>query len=306
MLVCGDKILKKAQAGGYAVPAFNINNLEFIKAIMKAAIELESPVFISSSEGAIEYAGLDYLGEMVAVAALQKIPVVFHLDHGKDLKIIKAAIESGYYTSVMIDGSAKEFKENMRLSKKVADMAHKKGISVEAELGALKGVEDFVSVSEKAAYLTDPDQAEEFVSKTKCDSLAIAIGTSHGAYKFKARADLDIDRLKRIKERIGIPIVLHGASSVPQNYVAIANKYGAKIKGAKGNSDAEVKKSIKHGVCKINIDTDLRIAFLAGTRRCLKQNPKDIDPRKYLSAGSELVYEVAKQKIKLFGCAGKA
>lgn len=298
--------MQKAQKGHYAVPAFNINNLEALLGIMQAAVELKAPIFVSTSEGAIKYAGMDYLGAMVRVAAKENVPVAFHLDHGKDLAVIKEAIQSGYYTSVMIDGSALEYKENLKITKKVAMLAHKKKISVEAELGAIRGVEDLVSVSERDAFLTNPKQAKEFVSATQCDSLGVAIGTAHGAFKFMQKAKLDINRLSKIKKSIAIPLVLHGASAVPRQYVAIANKYGAKIKGAKGNSDTEIRKAIMSGICKINIDTDLRIAFLAGVRSNLKKNSKNIDPRKYLGEGTEYIYRVAKHKIKLFGCAGKA
>lgn len=273
---------------------------------MKAAVELRAPVFISTSEGAVKYAGMDYLGAMIRVAANENVPIAFHLDHGKDLKVLKEAIQSGYYTSVMIDGSALEYKDNLSVTKKVAALAHKKKISVEAELGAIRGVEDLVSVAERDAFLTDPKQAKEFVSKTKCDSLGVAIGTAHGAFKFMQKSKLDINRLSKIQKAVSVPLVLHGASAVPKQYIAVANKYGAKIRGAKGNSDIEIRKAIVRGICKINIDTDLRIAFLAGVRSDLKKNPKNIDPRKYLSKGSEFIYRVAKHKIKLFGCAGKA
>lgn len=306
MLASGKHILKAAQKKGYAVPAFNINNLEILEAVMQAAVELRSPVFISTSQGAISYAGMDYLGTMVKVAARQHVPVALHLDHGTDLGIIRQTIDSGYYTSVMIDGSKLNFNENVHVTKQVVSWAHAKRISVEAELGAIRGREDHFHVADADAYLTNPIQAREFVSKTGCDSLGVSIGTAHGAFKFTRKPKLDIDRLHKIQKQVGIPLVLHGASAVPQNYVAMANKYGAKIKGAKGNSDLEIRKAIGGGICKINIDTDLRVAFTAGIRRSLGRDRATIDPRSYLGEGREYVYQIAKHKMQLFGSAGQA
>lgn len=306
MLVSGKHILKHAQKKRYAVPSFNINNLEILEAVMKAAVELRSPVFISTSQGAISYAGMDYLGTMVKVAARQHVPVALHLDHGTDLGLIHQAIDSGYYTSVMIDGSKLDYRENINVTRQVVKWAKAKRIAVEAELGAIRGKEDQFRVTAADAYLTNPLQAREFVSKTGCDSLGVAIGTAHGAFKFTRKPKLDLDRLKKIREHVDVPLVLHGASAVPQNFIAIANKYGAKIKGAKGNSDLEIRKAILQGICKINIDTDLRIAFTAGIRRNLGRNRANIDPREYLGEGREYVYQIARHKMKLFGSAGKA
>ena len=306
MLVSGKQILKDAQKKKYAVPAFNINNLEILEGVMKAAIELRSPVFISTSQGAISYAGMDYLGTMVKVAAKHDIPVALHLDHGTDLHLIRQTINSGYYTSVMIDASRLDFQENIHTTKQVVTWAHAKRISVEAELGAIRGKEDQFIVANSRAFLTDPQQAKEFVRKTGCDSLGVAIGTAHGAFKFLQKPKLDIDRLREIRELLSIPLVLHGASAVPHQYVEMANRYGAQIKGAKGNSDIEVRKAVDHGICKINIDTDLRVAFTAGVRRHLGRNRPTIDPREYLGEGREYVYNIACHKMKLFGSAGKA
>lgn len=306
MLVTGSKILKAAQAGQYAVPAFNINNLEILEAVMLAAVELRSPVFISTSQGAISYAGMDYLGAMVSVAAKERIPMALHLDHGTDLTVVKAAINSGYYTSVMYDGSALSYADNLANTKKVAVLAHAKKISVEAELGSIGGKEDQIDIRADQARLTDPVKAKDFVARTKCDSLGVAIGTAHGAFKFLAKPKLDLRRLEQIRDAVSIPLVLHGASAVPANYIAMANKYGGRIKGAKGNSDAEIRQAIIRGICKINIDTDLRVAFTAGIRRSLARDQANIDPRGYLGEGKQYVYLIAKHKMKLFGSAGKA
>lgn len=306
MLVSGKQILTAAQKKKYAVPAFNINNLEILEGVMKAAVEMRSPVFISTSQGAISYAGMDYLGAMVKIAAREHVPVALHLDHGTDINIIRQTIRSGYYTSIMIDGSKLPYKENIQVTREVVKMAHAKRIPVEAELGAIRGKEDLFHVKDAEAYLTDPRQAREFVSKTGCDSLGVAIGTAHGAFKFTKQPKLDIERLHQIRKAVSIPLVLHGASAVPQHYVQLANKYGAKIKGAKGNSDLEIRKAILGGVCKINIDTDMRVAFTAGIRRSLSRDRANIDPREYLGEGREYVYQIAKHKMQLFGSAGKA
>lgn len=304
MLVPSLPILKKARAGKYAVPAFNVNDLEMLKAVMRAAEALRSPIIVQTSEGAIEYAGMDYLIAMVRVAAKAKIPVVLHLDHGKNLDVIRAAIQSGY-TSVMFDGSALPYAENARITKQVVKWAHPKGVSVEAELGAIKGIEDLVSVEARDAVLTNPDQARQFVKETGCDTLAVAIGTAHGAYKFTGVTHLDLERLKKIAAIVKIPIVLHGASGVMEDVVELAEKHGAKLGEARGVLDEDIKKAIKLGVSKINIDTDLRLAFTAGIREATDELPQMIDPRKLLEPASLLMTEVAKFKINLFGSAKK-
>jgi len=304
MLVSPKKILDKANLGHYAVGAFNTNNLEFSRAIIEAAEELKSPVILQTSEGAIKYAGLGYLLAILKVAAKAKVPMAIHLDHGEDLKLIKKCIDAGY-TSVMYDGSALPYEKNVANTKKVVSWAHKKGVSVEAELGALAGIEDLVSVSAKDATLTNPDQAVDFVKKTGCDSLAVSIGTSHGAFKAKGKVKLDFERLKKIKTKLKMPLVLHGASGVPAALVKEANKYGAKLGGTKGIPDAAIKQAIKLGINKINTDTDLRIAFVAGVRKALQSDPKNIDPRKILGPAKEAIKAVVKSRIKLFGSADK-
>lgn len=305
MLVSLKKILTKAQKGKYAVPAFNINDLEILQAVIQAAKKMKSPVIIQASEGAIKYAGMKNLVDMVENVAEEKIPIAFHLDHGKDLRVIKKAIKSGF-TSIMFDGSKLKYQKNLKLTKKVVGWARKKGISVEAELGAIAGVEDLVSVSEREAILTDPKQAKEFVAETGCDALAIAIGTSHGAYKFKKTPKLDIKRLEEIKKSVKIPLVLHGASGVPQELIKLIKKCGGEIDEAKGNSPTEIKRAIKNGVCKINIDTDLRLAFTAGVRCKLQKDKKVFDPRKILGEAKILIQKVAEDKIKLCGSQNKA
>ncbi len=305
MLVSSGSLLKKARAGKYAVPAFNINDLEMLKAVIQAAVLERSPIIVQTSEGAIEYAGMDYLLAMVSVAAKSKIPVVMHLDHGKNLKTIKRAIDSGY-TSIMFDGSALPYLENVRGTKQVVKWAKAKRVSVEAELGSIKGIEDLVNVRERDAVLTNPEQAVQFVKETRCDALAVAIGTAHGAYKFKGITHLDIDRLKEIAKRVKLPLVLHGASGVMENVVELAEKYGAKLGEARGVLDEDIKKAIPLGIAKINIDTDLRLAFTAGIREALHDLPTVIDPRKLLEPASLLMTEVARYKIRLFGSHGKA
>jgi fructose-bisphosphate aldolase class II len=248
---------------------------------------------------------MDYLVALVRTAAKAKVPVVLHLDHGKDLRILKQAIQSGY-TSVMFDGSSLPEAMNKKATQKVVAWARPEGVSVEAEIGAIAGIEDFVTVAERDAHLTDPHQAALFAKETGCDSLAVAIGTAHGAYKFKGKTHLDIDRLKKIAQLVKIPIVLHGASGVLEDVAKLAKHYGAKLGSARGVLDADIKQAIKHGVAKVNIDTDLRLAFTAGVREAVYDLPAVIDPRKLLEPAMDLMTEVAKRKMKLFGSAGKA
>jgi fructose-bisphosphate aldolase class II len=305
MLVSATSLLQRARREHFAVPAFNINDMEILKSVMAAATELRSPVIVQTSEGAIEYAGMGYLIAMVRVAAEAKLPVVLHVDHGKNLKTIHEAIKRGY-TSVMFDGSSLPYEENVKKTQQVVAWAHAKKISVEAEIGALKGMEDFVNVAARDASLTQPDQAAAFAKATQCDSLAIAIGTAHGAYKFKGETHLDVVRLKKIAALVNKPLVLHGASGVLEDVIDIAERYGAKIGDARGVLDSDIKKAIKLGIAKVNIDTDLRLAFTAGIREAVHDLPKVIDPRKLLEPASLLMTEVAKRKMKLFGSAGKA
>jgi fructose-bisphosphate aldolase class II len=294
-----------ARKNGYAIGAFNVQNLESMSAIAEAATEEKSPVIMQITPSVIKYAGLAYISNLVKTAAqLAPVPIAMHLDHGGDFETAAKCIDAGF-TSVMIDGSFLKFEENVALTKRVVSIAHPKGVSVEAELGKLAGVEER-SVEEKEAILTDPETAVEFVEKTGVDTLAVAIGTSHGAYKFKSEAKLDLERLKVISEKISIPLVLHGASSVPQWIVEKANKYGAELSGAKGIPEEQIKKAISLGIAKINIDTDLRLAFTATVREVLTNSPKNFDPRKILGPAKDAMKEVAKGKMQLFGSSGKA
>jgi len=305
-LVSGKVVLDAANEGGYAVGAFNINNMEILQAIIEAAEEEKSPVMIAASEGAIKYAGLDYLVSMVRTAAEQtSIPIALHLDHGTHFDVIMQCLRGGF-TSVMIDASSKPFEENVRLTKQIVNIAHSMGVSVEAELGRLQGIEDQISVSERDAILVDPNEAEKFVELTNVDFLAPAIGTSHGAFKFKGEAKLDFDRLKKVKEKTGIPLVLHGASGVPQHLLDTINQYGGDIKGAKGLPADELREAIKYGINKVNTDTDLRLAFTAALREVLTTNKAVFDPRKILGPAREKMKDVVKDRIRLFGSANKA
>jgi fructose-bisphosphate aldolase, class II len=294
-----------ARKKGYAVGAFNIQNLESTLAIAEAATEEKSPVILAITPSVIKYAGLIYISNLVKTAAqLSPVPISMHLDHGEDFETVAKCVEAGF-TSVMIDGSFLKFEENIALTKKVVSIAHPKGVSVEAELGKLAGVEER-SVEEKDAILTDPNTAAEFVAKTGVDTLAVAIGTSHGAYKFKSEAKLDLERLKTISEKVAIPLVLHGASSVPQWLVDKATQYGANLGGAKGNPEDQYTKAIPLGIAKINIDTDLRLAFIATVREVIAKSPKEFDPRKILGPAKETMKQVAKSKMRLFGSSEKA
>lgn len=306
MLVTNKTLLDAAREGGYAVGAFNINNMEFVQAITSAAEELGSPVILAVSEGAIKYAGFENVVSLVRVAAEERdVPISLHLDHGKDIDVIGQCIKGGF-TSVMIDGSHLPFDENIAVTRKVVEMASPEGVSVEGELGRLAGIEDNVSVAEENALFTDPDEAGEFVERTEVDSLAIAVGTSHGAYKFKGEPRLAFDRIGKIRSRVSVPLVLHGASGVDQRHVEIANSNGASLAGTRGVPDDAITEAVKLGICKVNIDTDMRIAFMAYVRKALAEKPDNIDPRKYLGAGRDAVSEVVKKKIELFGSKGKA
>ncbi len=288
--------------------AFNVNNMEIIQAIVDAAAKENSPVILQASSSAIKYARIGYLRKMVE-AALEEhdIPVALHLDHGPDFETCKMCIDNGF-SSVMIDGSKYDFEENVALTKQVVDYAHSKGVVVEAELGKLAGVEDDVNVDAQDAMYTDPDQAKEFVEKTGCDSLAIAIGTSHGAYKFKGEAKLRFDILQKIKEKLpNTPIVLHGASTVIPELVEMCNKYGGNIPGAKGVPDEMLHEASLSGVSKINVDTDLRLAMTAAIRKTFAEDPSAFDPRKYMTPARDLIQETVQHKIKnVFGSTNKA
>ncbi|MFO7152841.1 MAG: class II fructose-1,6-bisphosphate aldolase [Bacillota bacterium] len=307
-LVTSKEMFKRAYEEGYAIGAFNVNNMEIIQGIVEAAKEERAPLILQVSAGARKYAKPVYLKKLVEAAAEDSgLPIVLHLDHGEDFEICKACIDDGF-TSVMIDGSRLPFEENVALTRKVVEYAHERGVVVEGELGKIAGVEDNVKVSERDAIFTDPDQAVEFVERTGVDSLAIAIGTSHGAYKFKGEPYLDFERLQKIMEKLpGFPLVLHGASSVPQEYVDMCNKYGGDIPGAQGVPEEMLRKAASMGICKINIDTDLRLAVTAALRRYLAENPAVFDPRKYLGEARDAVKKVVQHKIRnVLGCGGKA
>lgn len=300
------ELQKKAQQGKYAVGAFNTSNLEITQAILEAAAENSSPVIIATSQSAIEYAGIETLSNLVrTMAGHLSIPVSLHLDHGTDYDIIIGCLRHGW-TSVMIDGSHASLEENIAMTREIVKVAHAAGISVEAELGRLVGVEDQISVKAEDAHLTDPDEAVRFVSETGCDTLAVAIGTSHGAYKFKGEAKLDFDRLKAIIRKVEVPLVLHGASSVKREIVEKGTQYGARLTGAAGVPEEHIREAISLGITKVNIDTDLRLAFTADTREFLVQQPEVFDPRKILGAGRQGMKELVREKIALLGSVGKA
>lgn len=303
-LVTSTELFKKAYQGNYAIGAFNVNNMEIIQGIVEAAKEERSPLILQVSAGARKYANPIYLKKLVEAAVKDSdLPIVLHLDHGEDFEICKQCIDDGF-TSVMIDASHHPFEENIAITKKVVDYAHSKGVVVEAELGRLAGVEDAVNVSEKDATYTVPQQAAEFVERTGVDSLAIAIGTSHGAYKFKGEPELDFERLKEIQKLLpNFPLVLHGASTVLPEFVDLCNEYGGDIPGAQGVPEEMISKAAKLGVCKVNIDTDLRLAMTGAIRKQIAENPKNFDPRKYLGEGRTAIKEMVKHKIKdVLGC----
>ncbi|RBP70054.1 fructose-bisphosphate aldolase class II [Alkalibaculum bacchi] len=306
-LVNSREMFKKAYEGNYAVGAFNVNNMEIVQGIMAAAQQENAPVILQVSAGARKYASPIYLRKLVEAAIEETgLDLVLHLDHGEDFEICKACIDDGF-SSVMIDGSRFPLEENIALTKKVVEYAHDKGVTVEAELGKLAGVEDAVKVAAKDATYTDPDEAVEFVERTGVDSLAIAIGTSHGAYKFTGDPTLDFDRLATITEKLkGFPLVLHGASSVPQEFVELNNKYGGQIPGAQGVPESMLSQAAKLGVCKINIDTDLRLALTASIRKTFVESPAEFDPRKYLGPGRDAIRDMVAHKMRnVLGCSGK-
>ncbi len=307
-LVGTKQMFERANKEGFAIGAFNVNNMEILQAIVDAAKEEKAPLILQVSAGARKYARPGYLIHLVKAAEEDSgLPIALHLDHGEDFEICKSCVDGGF-TSVMIDASRFPFEENIKLTKQVVDYAHSKGVVVEAELGKLAGIEDAVNVSEADAKFTNPDQAAEFVKRTGCDSLAVAIGTSHGAYKFKGEAKLDFNRLEQIMKVLpsGYPLVLHGASSVPQYLVEKCNKYGGKMPGAQGVPEEMLRKAASMGVAKINIDTDLRLAMTATIREVFVTKPEEFDPRKYLGPARDAIKEVVKHKIKnVLGCSGK-
>ena len=320
-LVTSKEMFEKAYNGGYAVGAFNVNNMEIVQGITEAARDLNAPLILQVSKGARAYANHTYLVKLVEAAVIEcpNIPIVLHLDHGPDFETCKSCIDGGF-TSVMIDASSKPFEENIEITKKVVEYAHDHGVVVEAELGTLAGIEDDVKVAAHAASYTRPEEVEEFVSKTGCDSLAIAIGTSHGAYKFTADQctrnekgvlvppPLRFDVLEEVSKRLpGFPIVLHGSSSVPQEYVKMINENGGKMPDAVGIPEEQLRKAASMSVCKINIDSDLRLAMTGTIRQFFNEHPDKFDPREYLKpARANIKALVAHKIVDVLGCDGKA
>ena len=310
-LVNTKEMFKKAYAGGYAIGAFNVNNMEIVQGITEAAAELKAPVILQASSGARKYATHTYLVKLVEAAVIEhpEIPMVLHLDHGPSYEVCKDCIDGGF-TSVMFDGSAKPYEENVEETRKVVEYAHKYNVCVEAELGKLAGIEDAVNVDNDKAQFTDPDEVKDFVTRTGVDSLAIAIGTSHGAYKFKPgqKPQLRFDILQEVSDRLpGFPIVLHGASSVPQEFVRIVNQYGGKMPDAIGIPEEMLRKAATMAVCKINVDSDLRLAMTASVRKHFVEHPDHFDPRQYLGDGRAAIKAIVEHKInEVLGCAGKA
>lgn len=306
MLVSGSEILLKAHKEGYGVGAFNFVNFEMLNAIFNAANEAQSPIIVQASEGAIKYMGIDMTVGLVKIlsARYPHIPVALNLDHGTSFESCKKAIDSGF-TSVMIDASHHCFEENVAITKEVVEYAHSKGVSVEAELGRLMGIEDNISVSEQDAVLVNPDEAEEFVKQTQVDYLAPAIGTSHGAFKFKGEPKLDFARLQEVKRRTNIPLVLHGASAIPEYVRESFLSTGGDLKGSKGVPFEFLQEAVKGGINKVNTDTDLRIAFMAEVRRVANADPTQFDLRKFFTPGMEAMQKVIVERMKILGSAQK-
>jgi len=305
-LITTTEMFKKAYAGGYAVGAFNVNNMELIQGIIAGVAEKKAPVILQISKGAREYANIIYLKKLIEAAVIDnpEIPIAMHLDHGPDVAMCKQCVDDGF-TSVMIDASHDEFEENIRKTKEVVAYAHDHSVVVEAELGKLMGMqfdEGEGGATSAENHYTDPDQAVEFVERTGCDSLAVAIGTSHGAYKFKGEAKLDFERLAVITKKLkGFPIVLHGASTVIPEFVELCNKYGGKLPGAKGVPEDMITRASKSGVCKVNIDTDLRLVMTASIRKAFVEHPEDFDPRKYLGPAREAIKQMVMHKLDILG-----
>ncbi|MBQ3848052.1 MAG: class II fructose-1,6-bisphosphate aldolase [Clostridia bacterium] len=310
-LVTSKEMFAKAYKGGYAIGAFNVNNMEIVQGITEACREEKAPVILQVSKGARAYANHTYLLKLVEAAVIEcpEIPIVLHLDHGPDFETCKACIDGGF-TSVMIDASSKPFEENIAITKQVVEYAHAHGVVVEAELGTLEGIEDEVKVAEGTASYTHPEQVEEFVTRTGCDSLAIAIGTSHGAYKFKpgTKPQLRFDVLHECEKRLpGFPIVLHGSSSVPPEYVEMINSHGGAMPGAIGVPEDQLREAARSAVCKINIDSDLRLAMTGTIRKFFDEHPDKFDPREYLKPARANIKELVRHKlIDVLGCNGKA
>ncbi len=306
-LVTTKDMFKKAYEGGYAIGAFNVNNMEIIQGIVEGATKEKAPLILQVSKGARAYANHTYLMKLIEAAVeTSGLPIAVHLDHGPDFETCKSCIDGGF-TSVMIDGSHYSFEENIKETKRVVDYAHDHGVTVEAELGKLAGVEDDVKVSAEDALYTDPDEVVEFVERTGCDSLAIAIGTSHGAFKFKGEPQLRFDILQKVSDKLpGFPIVLHGASSVIPEYVEMINKFGGNMPGAQGVPESMLREAASMAVCKINIDSDLRLAFTGMIRKHFAEHPDHFDPRQYLTDARQALSEMVQHKIvNVLGCGGK-
>lgn len=306
-LVNGKVIMEDALKNGYGIGAFNFVNIETLKSILESAEEKKSPVIVQCSTGAIKYAGVEVLAAICKTYVKNMtVPVCLNLDHGQTYEDCKKCIDAGF-TNVMIDASHLPYEENIELTKKVVEYAHARNVTVEAELGVLAGVEDEVSASENDARFTDPNQAYDFVKATGVDSLAIAIGTSHGTVKFKGEAKLRFDILEEVEKLLpNFPIVLHGASSIPQDMVALAEEYGAKLKGSNGIPETMLREACSHNVCKVNVDSDLRLSFTAGIRKSLTENPENVDMRKYNQVGMDLIKTVVKNKMdNVFGSSNR-
>lgn len=309
-LVTTKEMFEKAYKGGYAVGAFNVNNMEIVQGITEAAKDLNAPLILQVSKGARAYANHTYLMKLVEAAVIEtELPIALHLDHGDSFETCKSCIDGGF-TSVMIDASSKPFEENIAVTRQVVEYAHDRGVVVEAELGTLAGIEDDVNVSVEDSSYTKPEDVQEFVERTGCDSLAIAIGTSHGAYKFKpgTKPQLRFDILEEVEKRLpDFPIVLHGSSSVPQEFVNLINKYGGNMPGAVGVPEDQLRKAASMAVCKINIDSDLRLAMTASVRQYLAEHPDHFDPRQYLKPARQAIMDMVSHKIvNVLGCNGKA
>lgn len=307
-MVTSKEMFELAYKEGFAIGAFNVNNMELIQGITEAAKEENAPIILQVSAGARKYANQTYLLKMVEAANIETgLPICLHLDHGEDFEICKSCIDGGF-SSVMIDGSKYPLKKNIELTKQVVEYAHERGVTVEGELGKLSGIEDNINVSDEDAQFTNPDEVEEFVKSTGVDSLAIAIGTSHGAFKFKGTPRLRFDILEEVSKRLpNFPIVLHGSSSVPRDFLETINKFGGDMTGAQGVPEELLRKAASMAVCKINIDSDLRMAFTAGIRKHMAENPTHFDPRQYLTDARANVKSIVKHKLKeVLGCAGTA
>jgi fructose-bisphosphate aldolase, class II len=308
-LVTTKKMFQMAYKNGYAIGAFNVNNMEITQGIVEAVVEESSPLILQISKGAREYAKMSYLKAIIEVAVKEnpQIPICMHLDHGDTFELCKQCVDDGF-TSVMIDASHQSFEDNVKLTKEVVKYAHAHGVVVEAELGQLGGIEEHVKgVDDVMAHLTDPNQVKEFVEKTGCDSLAVAIGTSHGAYKFKTAPKLAFDVIEKVSKLLpGFPLVMHGSSSVLPEFKDLINKYGGKMPDAMGVPEDAITKASKMAICKVNIDTDLRMALTAKIRQVFAEKPGEFDPRKYLAPGREAIKKMVKHKLHVLGCAGKA